>query len=123
MSTLPTTPAHVETSVAKRRPAPAALSAPSPWWRLAIGVALVAIALQLMALAQLARQQVQRGVQLRHAIAALPAAPQGREPGAAAAQAQAQLRSNAMVRTASAARADRGAGSGPLPASSVYALR
>ena len=42
----------------------------SPWLRLAVVVALLAIAVQLVVMAQLAQHQVQRGVQLRQAIAA-----------------------------------------------------
>ena len=68
------------------------LPSPSPrWLRLAIGVAMVAIIAQLLAMAQLAKYQVERGVQLRQAIAMLPADLSRAEPGAAAALAQAQL--------------------------------
>ena len=42
----------------------------SPWLRLAVVVALLAIAVQLVVMGQLAQHQVQRGVQLRQAIAA-----------------------------------------------------
>ena len=42
----------------------------SPWLRLAVVVALLAIAVQLVVMAQLAEHQVQRGVQLGQASAA-----------------------------------------------------
>ena len=41
----------------------------SRWLRLAVRVSLLAIAVQLVVMAQLAQHQVQRGVQLRQAIA------------------------------------------------------
>ena len=41
-----------------------------PWRRLAVGGALLAIAVQVLVMAQLAQHQVERGVQLRQALAA-----------------------------------------------------
>ena len=56
-------------SAALRASRQAKVPTQSPWLRLAV-VALLAIAVQLVAMAQLAQHQVQRGVQLRQTIAA-----------------------------------------------------
>ncbi len=57
-------------SAALRASRQARVPTQSPWLRLAVVVALLAIAVQLVAMAQLAQHQVQRGVQLRQTIAA-----------------------------------------------------
>lgn len=63
-----------------------------PWRRLAVGGALLAIAVQVLVMAQLAQHQVQRGVQLRQALAV--------EKAERAAVARAAAKS--LVRTAAA---------------------
>ncbi|WP_173024705.1 hypothetical protein [Acidovorax sp. SRB_14] len=98
-------------------------SAPPRWPRLFLAVALVAIAAQLLAMAQLAQHQVQRGVELRQTIAMLPAGQARAEPGAAAAQAQAQLRAGAApLHTAAASPMPPQGAAGDVP-TALYAQR